>query len=50
MLFIAYDLLQQRAARIPDEATRRSFIEGVAAHRQLEEAYRGLAGQIYAMP
>ena len=50
VLFIAYDLLQQRAARIPDEATRRSFIEGVAAHRQLEEAYRGLAGQIYAMP
>ncbi|RIK40703.1 MAG: hypothetical protein DCC55_14200 [Chloroflexi bacterium] len=34
-----YDLLQQYAARIQDDALRRSFLENVPIHRALQEAH-----------
>lgn len=38
----AYDLLQERAAKITDEALRRSFLENVASHREIvREAVNG---------
>jgi hypothetical protein len=33
----AYALLQERAAKIGDAETRRSFLENVAAHREILE-------------
>jgi DNA-binding SARP family transcriptional activator/predicted ATPase/Tfp pilus assembly protein PilF len=39
LLRTAYLLLQQRAAAIGDRALRRAFLQNVAAHRELEEAY-----------
>jgi len=35
LLATAYDLLQEQAARIGDEELRRSFLENVAAHREI---------------
>jgi predicted ATPase len=35
VLNTAYNLLQERAAKISDEELRRSFLENVAAHRQI---------------
>jgi predicted ATPase/DNA-binding SARP family transcriptional activator len=39
VLATAHDLLRARAARIGDETMRRSFLENVAAHRQLVQAF-----------
>lgn len=36
----AHDLLMERAAKIRDEKLRRSFLENVAAHREILAAYR----------
>ena len=36
----AYCLLQERAARIDDKDLRRSFLENVAAHREIAEEWR----------
>ncbi len=35
VLTSAHNLLQEHAARIPDEATRRSYLENVAIHREI---------------
>jgi len=35
----AHSLLQERAAKISDETERRSFLENVAAHREIVRAY-----------
>jgi tetratricopeptide (TPR) repeat protein len=40
VLVTAYRLLQERAARITDEKLRHSFLENVAAHRELIAAYQ----------
>ncbi len=40
ILTTAHDLLQKRAARIEDDALRRSFLENVSAHRRIIAAYR----------
>jgi tetratricopeptide (TPR) repeat protein len=45
ILDMGYRLLQERAAWIEDEATRRSFLENVAAHRAIVAAYRELQGR-----
>ncbi len=42
ILLTAYQLLQERAARIDDEELRRSFLENVAARRELASAYQAL--------
>ncbi len=42
ILTIAYRLLQERAAKISDEKLRRSFLESVAAHREIVEEMRTL--------
>jgi hypothetical protein len=39
ILRAAYHLLQEWAARISDEEMRRSFLENVAAHREIIEAW-----------
>jgi hypothetical protein len=39
LLTMAHDLLQERAAEITDEELRRSFLENVAAHREIIEAW-----------
>jgi tetratricopeptide (TPR) repeat protein len=36
----AYNLLQGRAAKISDQGLRRSFLENVAAHREIVQEYR----------
>jgi len=41
ILATAYDLLQERAARITDEEMRRSFLENVAAHREIVRELEG---------
>lgn len=41
ILETAYRCLQQETARIGDEDLRRSFLEKVAAHRQIVAAYQG---------
>jgi tetratricopeptide (TPR) repeat protein len=41
ILATAYDLLQERAARITDEELRHSFLESVAAHREIVSYYSG---------
>jgi ATP/maltotriose-dependent transcriptional regulator MalT len=38
-----YRLLQERAAKIDDEEMRRSFLENVAAHREIVEEWERLA-------
>ncbi len=38
----AYRRLQERAARIPDEATRRSFLENVAVHREIVALWQAM--------
>jgi len=38
----AYHLLQARAARIPDEAIRHSFLQNIVAHRELVQAYEAV--------
>ena len=43
VLHTAYHLLQERAANIDDEALRRSFLENVAAHRELVAAFEETA-------
>lgn len=48
MLERAHRLLQQRAARIADDALRRSFLEKVAAHREIVAAYE--AAQVKCPP
>jgi hypothetical protein len=40
ILATAYDLLQERAAKIKDEAMRCSFLENVPAHRELVEVWK----------
>jgi DNA-binding SARP family transcriptional activator/Tfp pilus assembly protein PilF len=40
ILRTAHDLLQERAARIDDEALRRSFLQNVATHRKIVAAYQ----------
>ena len=40
ILEMAHNLLQERAAKIADETMRCSFLENVAAHRQLVDAFR----------
>jgi tetratricopeptide (TPR) repeat protein len=40
----AYNLLQARASRIPDEAVRRSFLEKVATHREIVRVYGAVFG------
>jgi tetratricopeptide (TPR) repeat protein len=42
VLATAYDLLQEQAGKIPDEPTRRLFLENVAAHREIVTAYRAM--------
>ena len=42
VLITAYDLLQERAAKIDDELLRRSYLENVAAHREIVEEMRTL--------
>jgi len=39
ILATAYNLLQERAAKITDEEMRRSFLENVAAHREIVSHY-----------
>jgi predicted ATPase/DNA-binding SARP family transcriptional activator len=41
ILATAHNLLQQQAAKIDDEDLRRSFLEGVAAHREIRAAFTG---------
>ncbi len=43
----AYELIQNRAAHIADEAMRRSFLENVAANREVVAAYRALQVATY---
>jgi predicted ATPase len=45
VLATAYNLLQEQAAKIPDEATRRLFLGNVAANREIVATYRELQGQ-----
>ena len=42
ILDTAYSLLQEQAAKISDEELRRSFLENVAAHREIVEEMRTL--------
>jgi hypothetical protein len=42
VLATAHNLLQEQAAKISDEATRRLFLENVAAHREIVAIYREL--------
>jgi predicted ATPase/DNA-binding SARP family transcriptional activator/Flp pilus assembly protein TadD len=37
ILFVAHDLLQKQAARMDDKELRRTFLENVAAHREIIE-------------
>jgi hypothetical protein len=39
ILETAHSLLQERAAKISDEEERRSFLENVAAHREIVVEY-----------
>jgi len=39
ILDAAYHLLQERASQFEDEAERRSFLENVAAHRELAQEW-----------
>ena len=39
----AHTLLQEQAARIPDEATRQSFLEKVLVHREILQAFAALS-------
>jgi biotin operon repressor len=41
-LVSAHTLLQDRAARIPDAEMRHSYLENVAAHKEITTAYRAL--------
>jgi tetratricopeptide (TPR) repeat protein len=41
VLTAAHDLLQERAAKIEDEELRRSFLENVAANREIVRAWQG---------
>lgn len=41
ILAAAYNLLQERAAKITDEALRRSFLENVASHWEIMREYEG---------
>lgn len=45
LLTQAYTILQQRAAKISDEETRRSFLYNVTIHRQLAELYQGVRAE-----
>jgi hypothetical protein len=40
----AYSLLQTRAATIPDEATRLSFMQNVTTHREIVREYEEVVG------
>ncbi|MFN2186944.1 MAG: tetratricopeptide repeat protein, partial [Anaerolineae bacterium] len=40
LLDTAHELLQEQAAKITDEKLRRSFLENVAAHRELAQAFK----------
>ncbi|MBN1660743.1 MAG: tetratricopeptide repeat protein [Anaerolineae bacterium] len=44
ILNTAHALLQERAAKIKDEALRHSFLENVSAHRELVAAYQARPG------
>ncbi len=41
ILQTAYNLLQERSAKIDDETLRHSFLENVPAHREIVQAYEG---------
>lgn len=45
ILATAYRLLQERATKITDEELRRSFLESVAAHREIVREYEGSRGK-----
>jgi serine/threonine protein kinase/tetratricopeptide (TPR) repeat protein len=45
ILTTAYDLLQERAWQIEDESLRRSYLEDVAAHREIAKEYARLEAQ-----
>jgi predicted ATPase/DNA-binding SARP family transcriptional activator/class 3 adenylate cyclase len=45
ILHAAYHLLQERAAKIDDENLRRSYLENVAAHREIAAEYAQATGQ-----
>jgi hypothetical protein len=42
ILNAAHNLLQARAAKIPDETLRRSYLENVAAHRDLVSEWQAI--------
>ena len=42
----AHSLLQARAARISDPDLRRTFLENIAAHRQIVQAWQGSAEKL----
>ncbi len=44
ILATAYHLLQERAAKISDEALQRSFLENVAAHREIVQEFEASQG------
>jgi hypothetical protein len=46
VLETAFELLQERAAKISDETERRSYLENVAANREIAEQYERLRGAV----
>jgi tetratricopeptide (TPR) repeat protein len=48
VLLSAYTLLQERASKISDEELRRSYLENIAAHREIRSEWRarGLRGSM----
>ncbi|HUM72465.1 MAG TPA: hypothetical protein PLK31_26875, partial [Chloroflexota bacterium] len=45
VLQAGHDFLQQRAFYLQDDAQRQQFLDGVAAHRELETAYAAMAAR-----
>ncbi|MEJ2737945.1 MAG: tetratricopeptide repeat protein, partial [Anaerolineae bacterium] len=45
VLATAHDLLQERAVKITDKEQRRSFLENVAAHRELVQTFERMGGK-----
>ncbi len=45
VLNTAHRLLQEQAAKISDEELRRSFVENVAAHREIISEWRAANGE-----
>jgi tetratricopeptide (TPR) repeat protein len=46
ILAMAHSMMQEQAARTPDEATRRSFLENVAENRELVAEWEALGNQV----